>query len=64
MRRKLVSLVVGAAMALSMVACSTQNSTDVAVQSSDMKDSDGAGVSISILNSKTEIQTQFEEMAQ
>ena len=64
MRRKLVSLVVGAAMALSMVACSTQNNTDVAVQSSDMKDSDGAGVSISILNSKTEIQTQFEEMAQ
>ena len=32
MRRKLVSLVVGAAMALSMVACGTQGSEESAVQ--------------------------------
>ena len=66
MRRKIVSLVVGAAMALSMVACGTQGSEESAVQNSGEQVADsgnGGGAAISILNSKTEIQTQFEDMA-
>ena len=57
MKKKLLSLMVVAAMSASLVACG----------SSDGGSSDGAsgsGVSITVLNSKTEIQTQFEEMAE
>ena len=55
MRRKIVSLVVGAAMALSMVACGTQGSEESAVQNSGEQVADsgnGGGAAISILNSK------------
>ena len=57
MKKRLLSLMVIAAMSASLVACG----------SSDGGSSDGAsgsGVSITVLNSKTEIQTQFEEMAE
>jgi len=57
MKKRLLSLMVVAAMSASLVACG----------SSDGGSSDGAsgsGVSITVLNSKTEIQTQFEEMAE
>ena len=57
MKKKLLSLMVVAAMSASLVACG----------SSEGGSSDGAsgsGVSITVLNSKTEIQTQFEEMAE
>ena len=66
MRRKIVSLVVGAAMALSMVACGTQNPEQPVAQTAGERvadSSNGGGSAISILNSKTEIQTQFEDMA-
>ncbi len=56
MKKKIVSLVMVAAMAMSMVACGS---------SSDSGDSAAStGVSITVLNSKTEIQTQFEDMAE
>ena len=58
MKKKLVSLVMVAAMGLSMVACGSGSG------SGDGAAADGSGVSITILNSKTEIQTQFEEMAE
>ena len=57
MKKRLLSLMVVAAMSASLVACG----------SSEGGSSDGAsgsGVSITVLNSKTEIQTQFEEMAE
>jgi len=57
MKKRLLSLMVVAAMSASLVACG----------SSDGGSSDGAsgsGVSITVLNSKTEIQTQFEEIAE
>jgi len=57
MKKKIVSLMMVAAMSLSLVACgssSTSGSGDSA---------ESTGVSFTILNSKTEIQTQFEEMA-
>jgi len=64
MRRKIVSLVVVAAMTLSMVACGSKDEANVDINSSTEKIEDGgAGASISIFNSKPEIQTQFEEMA-
>ena len=56
MKRKLVSLVMVAAMAVSLVACGSDSGSGSLA--------DGSGVSITILNSKTEIQTQFEEMAE
>ena len=57
MKKKIVSLMMVAAMSLSLVACGSS--------SSDSGDSaESTGVSITILNSKTEIQTQFEEMAE
>ena len=59
MKKKLLSLFVVAAMSASLVACggsdgSTGSSSGAA----------SSGVSITVLNSKTEIQTQFEEMAE
>ena len=66
MRRKIVSLVVCAAMALSMVACSTQNPEEPVAQTAGEQVADSSkagGASISIFNSKPEIQTQFEDMA-
>ena len=58
MKKKLLSLLMVAAMSASMVAC---GSGDAGNTSDSAK---GEGVSITILNSKTEIQTQFEEMAE
>ncbi|MCR4830179.1 MAG: ABC transporter substrate-binding protein [Pseudobutyrivibrio sp.] len=57
MKKRLLSLVMIAAMSASLVAC---GGSDGASDGS----SNGSGVSITILNSKTEIQTQFEEMAE
>ena len=57
MKKKFLSLAVVAAMSASLVAC---GGSDGASGSS----SNGSGTSITILNSKTEIQTQFEEMAE
>lgn len=57
--KKIVALTMVAAMAMSMVACGSDGdsaSTEGAAEST--------GVSITILNSKTEVQSQFEEMAE
>lgn len=59
MKKKIVALTMVAAMAMSMVACGSDGgsaSTEGAAEST--------GVSITILNSKTEVQSQFEEMAE
>ncbi|MCR5273611.1 MAG: ABC transporter substrate-binding protein [Lachnospiraceae bacterium] len=74
MKKKMVSLMMVAAMALSLTACGSTSSSDAdssseAAESTDEADADAepaesTGVSITILNSKTEIQTQFEEMAE
>ncbi len=55
MKKKLLSLAMVAAMSASLVACGGSDGKSGA---------NGSGVSITILNSKTEIQTQFEEMAE
>ncbi len=60
MKKKLVSLLVIAAMSASLVACGGSDGES----GSSSKDAAGNGVSITVLNSKTEIQTQFEEMAE
>ena len=59
MKKRLLSLMVVAAMSASLVACGSSEGG-----SSDGASSSGSGVSITVLNSKTEIQTQFEEMAE
>ena len=58
MKKKLLSLVMIAAMSASLVACGGSGG------SADGSASNGSGVSITVLNSKTEIQTQFEDMAE
>ncbi|SDB33052.1 raffinose/stachyose/melibiose transport system substrate-binding protein [Pseudobutyrivibrio sp. YE44] len=55
MKKKLLSLAMVAAMSASLVACGGSDGSGSA---------ESTGVSITILNSKTEIQTQFEEMAE
>lgn len=57
MKKRLLSLVMIAAMSASLVACGGSGGASDG-------SSNGSGVSITILNSKTEIQTQFEEMAE
>ncbi|MCR5469211.1 MAG: extracellular solute-binding protein [Lachnospiraceae bacterium] len=73
MKKKIVSLMMVAAMALSLTACgstsnsSTDSSSDSKAETTEAAEEEKAestGVSITILNSKTEIQTQFEEMAE
>ncbi len=59
MKKKLVSLAMVAAMSASLVACGGSDGATADGSS----DSASSGVSITVLNSKTEIQTQFEEMA-
>ena len=58
MKKKLLSLALVAAMSASLVACGGSD------ESSDNSSNGGSGVSITVMNSKTEIQTQFEEMAE
>ena len=55
--KKLLSLIVVAAMSASLVACGS-------TEGGSSDGASGSGVSITVLNSKTEIQTQFEEMAE
>ena len=73
MKKKMVSLLLVAAMAAMTAACGT--STDGTASESTATESTGetakedataesTGVSITILNSKSEVQTQFEEMAE
>ena len=57
MKKKLLSLMVVAAMSASLVACGS-------TEGGSSDGASGSGVSITVLNSKTEIQTQFEEMAE
>ena len=57
MKKKLLSLMVVAAMSASLVACGSS-------EGGSSNGASGSGVSITVLNSKTEIQTQFEEMAE
>ena len=69
MKKKIVSLAMAGAMALSMVACGSTASTDSAdsadsAATEETAKAESTGVSITILNSKSEIQTQFEEMAE
>ena len=58
MKKRIVSMVMAAVMALSVTACGSASG------SSTGSTAEGTGVSITFLNSKTEIQTQFEEMAE
>lgn len=75
MKKKIVSLMMVAAMALSLTACGQSASQGSASSDSEAAETteeateaaeaaESTGVSITILNSKTEIQTQFEEMAE
>ena len=57
MKKKFLSLAMVAAMSASLVACGGSDSATGSTAES-------TGVSITVLNSKTEIQTQFEEMAE
>lgn len=70
MKKKIVSMMMVAAMATSLVAC---GSADSAAPAASAEAADGeetkqaaesTGVSITILNSKSEVQTAFEEMAE
>ncbi len=66
MKKRTIALLMATIMTIALVGCGTTNASapaDVAENTS--KESvDTAGVSFTILNSKTEIQTQFEEMAE
>jgi raffinose/stachyose/melibiose transport system substrate-binding protein len=59
MRKKIMSVALAAVMALSLAACGGSGDSD-----SGSGSSDSSGVSITIFNSKSEIQSAFEEMAE
>ena len=56
MKKKLLAVTLAAAMAASLTACQGSESADGG-------GADNKGVSITIFNSKIEVQAQFEEMA-
>ncbi len=61
MKKKFLSLLVVATMSASLVAC---GSSATSSEEGSSEKAASTGVSITVLNSKTEIQTQFEEMAE
>lgn len=64
MKKKVLTLVLAASMAASLAACGGSSSTEDAPAGGASEKKDGSGVSITIFNSKSEVQGQFEEMAE
>lgn len=63
MKKKVLTVTLAASMAVFLAACGGSSSGENAPAGGASENKDGSGVSITIFNSKSEVQGQFEEMA-
>lgn len=63
MKKKVLTVILAASMAVFLAACGGSSSGENAPAGGASENKDGSGVSITIFNSKSEVQGQFEEMA-
>ena len=63
MKKKVLTVILAASMAVFLAACGGSSSGETAPAGGASENKDGSGVSITIFNSKSEVQGQFEEMA-